>query len=296
MIATARAGGRACSRGPQRRRSRLGSCSPGLRPSSPTFPGPAPRSGCTTPLAARWSPPRPTGRRACTSAASPRTTPRTSGMRPRTWPSTWSTGCGGTPGTPCTTCRTSPTSTTRCWSGPSATARTGSRSPMRETALFREDMTALRVLPPDDYVGAVESIPRDRRRASRNCSTRAWPTCSTTAPATSTTTSAQAPGFGRESRYDARHDASAVRRARRRPRPRRASGTRWTRCSGAASDRTSRPGTAPLGPGRPGWHIECAAIALDRLGMAFDVQGGGSRSRLPASRALRRARRGADRH
>ena len=31
---------------------------------------------------------------------------------------------------------------------------------MRETALFREDMTALRVLPPEDYVGAVESIPR----------------------------------------------------------------------------------------------------------------------------------------
>ena len=31
---------------------------------------------------------------------------------------------------------------------------------MRETALFREDMTALRVLPPDDYVGAVESVPR----------------------------------------------------------------------------------------------------------------------------------------
>src|SRR3954447_12083909 len=30
----------------------------------------------------------------------------------------------------------------------------------RETDLFREDMTALRVLPPDDYVGAVESIPR----------------------------------------------------------------------------------------------------------------------------------------
>jgi L-cysteine:1D-myo-inositol 2-amino-2-deoxy-alpha-D-glucopyranoside ligase len=30
---------------------------------------------------------------------------------------------------------------------------------MRETALFREDMTALRILPPDDYVGAVESIP-----------------------------------------------------------------------------------------------------------------------------------------
>ncbi len=31
-----------------------------------------------------------------------------------------------------------------------------------------------------------------------------------------------------------------------------------------------------LGRGRPGWHIECAAIALDNLGEAFDVQGGGS--------------------
>ncbi len=30
---------------------------------------------------------------------------------------------------------------------------------MRETALFREDMTALRVIPPQQFVGAVESIP-----------------------------------------------------------------------------------------------------------------------------------------
>src|SRR5947208_9800056 len=29
----------------------------------------------------------------------------------------------------------------------------------REIELFREDMTALRVLPPDEYAGAVESIP-----------------------------------------------------------------------------------------------------------------------------------------
>jgi L-cysteine:1D-myo-inositol 2-amino-2-deoxy-alpha-D-glucopyranoside ligase len=31
-----------------------------------------------------------------------------------------------------------------------------------------------------------------------------------------------------------------------------------------------------LGPGRPGWHIECAVIALDRLGAIVDVQGGGN--------------------
>jgi L-cysteine:1D-myo-inositol 2-amino-2-deoxy-alpha-D-glucopyranoside ligase len=44
--------------------------------------------------------------------------------------------------------------------------------------------------------------------------------------------------------------------------------------------RAARPGEpsweAPFGPGRPGWHTECAAIALDRLGMGFDVQGGGT--------------------
>jgi L-cysteine:1D-myo-inositol 2-amino-2-deoxy-alpha-D-glucopyranoside ligase len=32
----------------------------------------------------------------------------------------------------------------------------------------------------------------------------------------------------------------------------------------------------PLGPGRPGWHIECAVIALARLGATIDVQGGGN--------------------
>ena len=34
----------------------------------------------------------------------------------------------------------------------------------RETELFRQDMTALRVLPPDHYIGAVESIPLVGRR------------------------------------------------------------------------------------------------------------------------------------
>ena len=34
----------------------------------------------------------------------------------------------------------------------------------RETELFREDMSALAVIPPDVYVGAVESIPTRRRR------------------------------------------------------------------------------------------------------------------------------------
>jgi L-cysteine:1D-myo-inositol 2-amino-2-deoxy-alpha-D-glucopyranoside ligase len=38
---------------------------------------------------------------------------------------------------------------------------------------------------------------------------------------------------------------------------------------------------SPLGAGRPGWHIECSVIAMNRLGMAIDVQGGGSDLRFP---------------
>jgi L-cysteine:1D-myo-inositol 2-amino-2-deoxy-alpha-D-glucopyranoside ligase len=41
--------------------------------------------------------------------------------------------------------------------------------------------------------------------------------------------------------------------------------------------RTGEPSwQSPFGAGRPGWHIECTAIALDLLGADFDVQGGGS--------------------
>ncbi len=42
----------------------------------------------------------------------------------------------------------------------------------------------------------------------------------------------------------------------------------------ARPDEPSWP--SPFGPGRPGWHVECSAISLDRIGFGFDVQGGGS--------------------
>ena len=45
------------------------------------------------------------------------------------------------------------------------------------------------------------------------------------------------------------------------------------------------PGTAawpsPFGPGRPGWHIECSAMAGKYLGRAFDIHGGGLDLRFP---------------
>jgi cysteinyl-tRNA synthetase len=33
---------------------------------------------------------------------------------------------------------------------------------------------------------------------------------------------------------------------------------------------------SPWGPGRPGWHIECSAMAEERLGLGFEIHGGGS--------------------
>jgi cysteinyl-tRNA synthetase len=38
---------------------------------------------------------------------------------------------------------------------------------------------------------------------------------------------------------------------------------------------------SPYGPGRPGWHIECSAMAARYLGPAFDIHGGGVDLRFP---------------
>ncbi len=47
----------------------------------------------------------------------------------------------------------------------------------------------------------------------------------------------------------------------------------------------TEPATAawpsPWGPGRPGWHIECSAMALKYLGGGFDIHGGGVDLRFP---------------
>jgi cysteinyl-tRNA synthetase len=43
--------------------------------------------------------------------------------------------------------------------------------------------------------------------------------------------------------------------------------------------KTAKPGEpaweSPWGPGRPGWHIECSAMALRYLGQTLDIHGGG---------------------
>jgi cysteinyl-tRNA synthetase len=43
--------------------------------------------------------------------------------------------------------------------------------------------------------------------------------------------------------------------------------------------KSAKPGEpawdSPWGPGRPGWHIECSAMAMHHLGETFDIHGGG---------------------
>lgn len=38
---------------------------------------------------------------------------------------------------------------------------------------------------------------------------------------------------------------------------------------------------SPWGPGRPGWHIECSAMAMKYLGETFDIHGGGMDLKFP---------------
>ncbi|MEI2775706.1 MAG: cysteine--1-D-myo-inosityl 2-amino-2-deoxy-alpha-D-glucopyranoside ligase [Tetrasphaera sp.] len=147
-----------------------------------------------------------------------------------------------------------------------------------ETALFREDMTALAVLPPDELVGVVESIDLIAAAVQRLVTdgvTYALPV-EDSAGEDIYLDLASVPGFGEVSSWSREQmDAVIVERGGDPNRP----GKRdpldpllW---------RAERPGepswsAAGLAPGRPGWHIECTAIAADRLGLPIDIQGGGS--------------------
>ena len=40
---------------------------------------------------------------------------------------------------------------------------------------------------------------------------------------------------------------------------------------------------SPIGPGRPGWHIECSVMSMKYLGDSFDLHAGGEDLIFPAS-------------
>jgi L-cysteine:1D-myo-inositol 2-amino-2-deoxy-alpha-D-glucopyranoside ligase len=141
----------------------------------------------------------------------------------------------------------------------------------REIDLYRHDMAALRVLPPEHYVGAVESVPEitdaiqqllDEGAAYRVGDDVYFDVSSTG-------------HFGEQSHYDrdtmlrlfGERGGDPQHPGKRDP----LDSVLWR------AHRWGEPfWDTPVGKGRPGWHVECTVIALNRLGMGFDVQGGGS--------------------
>jgi len=147
-----------------------------------------------------------------------------------------------------------------------------------QIALFREDMEALNVLAPASYVGAVEAIPLIVDLIERHRSEGI-------VYAVDDPTDPEHPDLYFDQSADPTFlSLSHLTREQARPvfaerggdpdRP----GKRDP--LDALVWRLERPGEpawdSPFGRGRPGWHVECTAIALDRLGPAFDVQAGGS--------------------
>lgn len=141
----------------------------------------------------------------------------------------------------------------------------------RETQLFREDMTALRILPPEHYIGAVESIPLVVDLVQRLESTGAVYRVDDDLYFEVRS----AAGFGEVSGLDSETMMTFF--AERGGDPDRVGKRDPLDCLLWQAERPGEPAwDTELGRGRPGWHIECAAIALHHLGTAFDVQGGGS--------------------
>ena len=142
---------------------------------------------------------------------------------------------------------------------------------LREIARFRSDMAALRVLPPAHLIGAVEALPLieefNRVLASHGAlyDLEGDTYFARTAD----------PDFGSVSHLDiatmaelsAERGGDPSRPGKKDP----LDPMVWL---------AARPGepswASDFGPGRPGWHVECAAISTAYLGASFDVQAGGS--------------------
>lgn len=141
----------------------------------------------------------------------------------------------------------------------------------REIELFRTDMEALRIVPPREYVGVTEVI---GRVAELIASLRAKGV-TYELDGDVYFSSADAPKFGQVSGYDERLMRELFAERGGDPdRPGKRHPLDWRLWQ---AERPGEPSwESPLGRGRPGWHVECTAIALDHLGAGFDVAGGGS--------------------
>ncbi|HLX50047.1 MAG TPA: cysteine--1-D-myo-inosityl 2-amino-2-deoxy-alpha-D-glucopyranoside ligase [Streptosporangiaceae bacterium] len=141
----------------------------------------------------------------------------------------------------------------------------------REITRYRDDMENLRILPPAHLIGAVEALPLierfiallDGRGALYDLDSDLYFARSAD------------PSFGAVSGYgtklmlelSAERGGDPTRPGKKDP----LDALVWL---------AARPGEpawdSAFGPGRPGWHVECSAIAAEYLGTSFDLQVGGS--------------------
>ena len=145
----------------------------------------------------------------------------------------------------------------------------------QQIQLFREDMAALNVLPPQHYVGAVESMPLivdlieelRRRQAVYLVDDSEFEDLYFA--------QGSDPDFGSLAHLS--EDEAIAIFAERGGDPDRGGKKAPLDCLIWRHARAGEPSwESGVGAGRPGWHTECTAIALDRLGPGFDVQAGGS--------------------
>ncbi|MCM6763843.1 cysteine--1-D-myo-inosityl 2-amino-2-deoxy-alpha-D-glucopyranoside ligase [Rathayibacter sp. ZW T2_19] len=153
-----------------------------------------------------------------------------------------------------------------------------------QVELFRGDMAALRILPPAHYIGVtetIEPIAEAVARLERDGVAYRVPAPEGTADDAHdlyydiSAAESEVWHLGSESGLDpvtmaelfAARGGDPDRAGKRHP----LDPLLW---------RAERPGEpawdSAVGRGRPGWHIECSVIALDRLGPDFTLQGGGS--------------------
>ncbi|UNX56130.1 cysteine--1-D-myo-inosityl 2-amino-2-deoxy-alpha-D-glucopyranoside ligase [Georgenia sp. TF02-10] len=165
-----------------------------------------------------------------------------------------------------------------------------------QVELYRSDMTGLRVLAPDHLVGAVEAmdlvaaaveemvdqgvaypvpVPAEELAALPDDGAAAAADAPGDPAADTYADLSQDPFFGTAAHLDAAEMVAVFADNGGDPdRPGKRSALDpllWRR---ARRDEPHWPGRS-LGPGRAGWHIECAAIARHYLGPVVEVQGGG---------------------
>ena len=147
---------------------------------------------------------------------------------------------------------------------------------VEQVDLFKADMEALRVIPPQNYVGVVEAIEMIEQSAVKlkDLGVAYQVDADLYFDMTHTDLLGEICHLSDAEMLEvfAQRGGDPDRLGKRNP----FDALLWR---GQSGDDPSWPST--LGPGRPGWHIECSAIATHYLGSRITVQGGGSDLKFP---------------